>query len=551
MLVYANHLSFQGADAENAIFKGVGGWLKEQLEYGLHPDQIRKEGEFNGTRNYVRPDGSRGSVKSWLRILATAEEDPELYAWVLKFPDDVVSGRQWIVEVGVKSFNGVFDVSCVVKTDEHSTLVKSPVTASQPRMIRYIVNNIKQAKNADFAATVPGTSLKTVGPDRDSYRALLAEIERPGRDFPIVLVSPTREGEYLLNALDLQEKLVGLAQVVQVARDFNSYEMSEVLGEARSAWGGSVNIQFMPSLTGQARGRYFLADAICGWGPTQHERIAQILAWVTNNTNIPRMRNHVRPEGVMQLEMRRRMQAARAGRAQMDAAQLRDVLDQAAQKAAEQAKYFDELVDENAQLESNLSELKDEIEDVRDDLAKRDYTIQTLKDQLDRAGSGQGPGISGEDLLKMACRTEPLLPIECLELIEKVYGDRCIILESAKDSAHEMTRFVNGDTLIDLLRLLVTEYRDRLMDGGDNEARKVFGKNDYAAKESETVMGNKAMRRQRTFIYRGEEIEMFRHLKIGVDDDVTRTIRVHFHWDSERQKMIVGYCGKHLSISSR
>ena len=86
------------------------------------------------------------------------------------------------------------------------------------------------------------------------------------------------------------------------------------------------------------------------------------------------------------------------------------------------------------------------------------------------------------------------------------------------------------------------------MAGGDIQARTVFGKNEYAAKESETVMANKAMKRQRTFTYEGQDVEMFRHLKIGVDDDVTRTIRVHFHWDSEKQKIVIGYCGKHLLL---
>ena len=89
------------------------------------------------------------------------------------------------------------------------------------------------------------------------------------------------------------------------------------------------------------------------------------------------------------------------------------------------------------------------------------------------------------------------------------------------------------------------------MEGGDNQARTVFGKSEYAAKESETVMGSKAMRRERTFEYEGEQVEMFRHLKIGVDDDATRTIRVHFHWDSDREKIVIGYCGEHLSVSGR
>ena len=108
-------------------------------------------------------------------------------------------GRQWIVEVGVKTQGDRLDLSCVVKTDEYSTLVASPVIASQPRLIRYIVSNIQNAKETTVDTTVPGVEIRSVGEDRDSYLALLAEIERPGRKGPIVLVSPTKQGEYLLD----------------------------------------------------------------------------------------------------------------------------------------------------------------------------------------------------------------------------------------------------------------------------------------------------------------------------------------------------------------
>ena len=349
MLVYANYLSLQGSDAEDAVFKAIGGWLKEQLSFGLHPDQLRKDGEFNGTR---------GDVRSWLRVLTTAEEEPKLYSWVLKFSDAEVRGRQWIVEVGVKTQGEYLDLSCVVKTDEHSTLVASPVTASQPRLIRYVVSNIQHIEGAGFAASVPGVEVKTVGEDTDSYHGLLAEIERHGREGPIVIVSPTKDGEYLLHPADLQQKLIGLAQVVKVSLDFNSFDMSEVLGKSQSAWGGAINILYMPTATGHIPGRYFLSDAITAWGDTQYARISQVLALVTNNTNIARLRKHIRPEGVMQLSLRRRMQAARAKSDEMSAAQLRTALDEAAKQAAEQAKYFDELVEENSQLETSVSAFK-------------------------------------------------------------------------------------------------------------------------------------------------------------------------------------------------
>src|SRR5579863_11968 len=154
MLVYANHMSFQGGDAEEAIFRAIGGWLREQLGFGLHPDQLKKEGEYNGYR---------GDMRSWLRIYATSEEKPELYAWVLKNPDETVRGRQWITELGLKSYRGTLELSCIVKTEEQSTLVASHVVASQPRVIRYIVSNVEQANDARFNASVSGVSVKSVG----------------------------------------------------------------------------------------------------------------------------------------------------------------------------------------------------------------------------------------------------------------------------------------------------------------------------------------------------------------------------------------------------
>jgi len=45
-------------------------------------------------------------------------------------------------------------------------------------------------------------------------------------------------------------------------------------------------------------------------------------------------------------------------------------------------------------------------------------------------------------------------------------------------------------------------------------------------------------------------VEMFRHLKIGIADDPTQTIRVHFHWDATRRKIVIGHCGEHLPVAS-
>ena len=432
MLVYANHLRVQGADAELAVFRAIGGWLKEQLGFGFHPDQLKQDGEYNGRR---------GENRSRLRIHECYDGDPALCAWVLKHADESVHGRQWIVEVGFKKFAGTMEVSCVVKTDERSALVSSPVSASQPRVIRYIANNVLDAKDADFTDAEPGEILRTVGHDLDSYPAFLAEVERPDRDGAIVLVSATHQGEYLINPPELQRTLIGLAQVVQVLPESNSYEMREILSQLRSAWGGALNVLPIPSSSGIVRPRYFLRDEIRGWGE-EPQRISQVLAHVTANTNIPRLQMHVRPEGVIQLSMRRRMEKARATSTQMTVAQLRQELDEASKREIEYEHYFEETVEHIAGLEAELSRYKDDLEETQGKLRKNEYQLKSFKTQL--GATGNGDAFNPEVLLELATRREEPSPVDCIKIIEDLYGDRCTVLDSSWNSARKTTHFIHS-----------------------------------------------------------------------------------------------------------
>ena len=235
----------------------------------------------------------------------------------------------------------------------------------------------------------------------------------------------------------------------------------------------------------------------------------------------------------------------------MDASQLREEIDKASRLLAEQAEWISTLEDGNTDLESELSETRTRLGHERENLKNQNFVIQSLKNQLENAGGGRTSTLDAEVLLNLTCSPDSPTPLECIQVIESLYGDKCVVLESAKDSARDMYHFGHGRRLLDMLRRMVTEYRRKLIDGGDNDARKVFGNNEYAAKESETVMGNQVLRRLRTFEYDGRHVEMFRHLKIGIEANVAKTIRVHFHWDAEREKIVIGYCGEHFPISSR
>lgn len=541
MLVYANRLRLHGAEAELVAFRAIGVWLKEQLGFGLHPDQLRRKGEYRGRR---------GKRNSRLRIFSCYEGEPALCAWVLKHGDTEVRGRQWTVEVGVKKSAGVLEVSCVVKTDERSTLVSSPVSASQPRVIRYIFSSVASNRwDAAFADAVPGQIFRPVGQDRDSYRGLLYEVERPDRDAAIVLVSPTREGEYPIDPTALQRTLIGLAHVVHVLPGSDTWEMEEVVGRRWSAWDGAVNVLSIPSPSGSVWSRLFLLDEIRDWGEGP-QRISQVLAWVTGKTNLARLREHVRPDGVRLLATHRRMEELRATALNMKEAVLRRALIEASREAEEeQERLFEGFAEENESLEDELSRFKDDLRDTRDELRSKNFELNALKDQLSALGTDTSVEFDPDPLLELIARKGPPSSAECLDIIERYHGDKCIVLESARVSARK-SRFMNGGKLLDLLVRLMNGYRTGLLAGGDSKAREVFGRGEYAAKESESVMANPDLRRYRTFEYDGAQVEMFRHLKSGIADDSTQTIRVHFHWDGVRRKVVIGHCGEHLPVPS-
>lgn len=326
--------------------------------------------------------------------------------------------------------------------------------------------------------------------------------------------------------------------------------MECILGRRWSSWDGAINILNAPNRSGLVRSQYFLKDQIINWGSNQHHRTAEILAWVTNSTNLSQFHQRIRSEGVMQRAIQLRLKTLQDKSSQMGESELRKKIEIITKDQIEQTKIQEMFENENSRLEAENEEIRADIEKCNSKIIELDHAKVALQNALQNSRPGTSTNVDIRQILNLACRVDEPEPRECLDAIELVYGDVCTVLESAKDSAENLNNFAYGRKLLDMLKRLVTEYRDQLIKGGDCSARDVFGKNEFSAKESETVMKNGKMRKIRTFCYEGEEIEMFRHLKIGKEDNTEKTIRVHFHWDAEKQKIIIGYCGKHLPITS-
>lgn len=141
---------------------------------------------------------------------------------------------------------------------------------------------------------------------------------------------------------------------------------------------------------------------------------------------------------------------------------------------------------------------------------------------------------------------ERLTPTACLRLLELLYGERVVVLDTAYTSADRSSDFRHSGKLFDLMRTLATGYWDALAAGkGDGAAMKAFSSNTFSPNESETTRGNKRAIKERSFTYKGETLVMWRHLKIGAAETLAETIRVHFEWMPAEKKIVVGWCGEH------
>jgi len=532
MLIYANQLHLHGNDSEDILIGAITRWLKKQTGIQFDQSQLISSGKY---------DGRRGKIDSTLTIFGCYDNDPPLCSWILRHPDDEIEGRIWSVEISVRKLLDKIEISCVVRKNEHSAWESNPVSASQPRLFREIISDIDKAKvDVSIAKSTPGyQGVRPIGRGKDDFRGFLFEIEHKERFAPIVIVSSTEEKKYLVYPKTLQETLIGLAEVFKVNPQTNRNLMEQELGKDYTVSDGAICVVSPPrSNDGDVSSKIFDKEMILGWGG-KRDRTSKILAWVTAQTNIRKLRNHIQPAYVQNCIFTNSIQGHISDLSEQHTSKINEM---ARQYEEDREVFFDDLVNEKEQLDMQLQQKDSELWKCKSQIEALEHDLSSAKkNQLDIDECDQLLGIVFD------YEYNPN-PQECLTFIEKFYSDRCTILSAANKSAQCMEHFELGRKLLKLLNKLVTEYRDILIEKGDSEARKVFGGNVFASKESDPVMKNPKLRSYREFDYEGEKVQMFSHVKIGIRNDVNKTIRIHFYWDNQCQKIIIGHCGKHLPL---
>ncbi|MCA9628995.1 MAG: hypothetical protein KC766_15050, partial [Myxococcales bacterium] len=383
------------------------------------------------------------------------------------------------------------------------------------------------------------------------------------RATPYVVISPRKsDGEFVVDPTTMAQRLATQAVIARLDRDatWEFTEAFEACGYERQlgvCFDGAVRL-YHPGLdpSHSPREHYlWLPDRIRTFGADITETLAgEIAERVTWRSIPPRFfaiiddfdRTHSRL--VAEELLRRKSDDSHDAQAKVASletlvSELRGQL----QQAQDERSLWE---DEASSLEGKVADWRNllEVAEQERDEAARDRTIAQARIA---ALEARAAGLTERQLTALRgklARNEIGSLTYALVLLETVFPERVTVLTSAWRSAEEAQEFKKPDKAWGLMLQLVTDYWEAIQKGGGSAAKDVFTDATYGARESETVEGRDGARKRRTFEYDGSQVTMWEHLKIGVKDSVAETWRLHFCFDSDRKKIIIGHCGKHLDF---
>ena len=503
---------------ETALYKCLD-WLKSTAGVDL-PSEAISGGGFEFAANEAKAN-----------ISASRLDDASGQVWAAKvrFTGDMSAPREWVTDLFVETRVGDltrFGAQLVC----HHNPTDDRFEHSRPRIIREIIGS--------HSAEADGVPIENAFSDvpEEEVEDFARLMMRPDRRLPIILASVDEADGAQIDLERLARRVSGTAHLRKM-RTEASYELSRQVGKRFSAYNGAIRL-FLPSM--DARNEDHLRHPIwfapnSGWNPRAANQIA----------------TRVLPLGFRDSEggtrfWRLGLLRQAASRAAADAvgqdgneklaAEL-EALRAELKNAKEEAETAESLMNEQAELAA----------DSEAEVARLEQDNFALRERIRgmEAGQSVAPLSLNKDDIRSLADGDPSLETT-LNIIAGVFQNRIVVLPNAIESARDSAIFKHKRKAFDLLWALATDYHQALHNGSsDQDARQYLGSG-YAAKEKETL--SKAGRERRTFEYRGQQIEMMRHLKIGVADNKAETLRVHFEWFADESKIVIGHCGAHLDF---
>lgn len=442
------------------------------------------------------------------------------------FPDETDTGLRWILGATMARNGPKLEASVAIRIVSTQPIAKPlSYVLKRPTLVDAIIQNFSCSIGK---SPIP---LKPIEIDRDKVSLFVDDtLCSPDRWLPVVVVSPEQGiRDYLVDPNELQQTLLGHAQVVALKDQYASRAWTEALTvKELSCYLGAARL-YWPGFTRRSKPAdhpLYMGDSI-RWHTEQQQPLAQHLFRTLVAVSGFRFSNPP---------------VARLVREAMDAdKRLRfDILLKNAKAHEESGQILQELERAWDQIKQLLQE-KDE---ARNQIAELTRELEAQKEAWQGYRGGQRSQTPQQD--SSSSRGAIRTVADAVERATNEFTQTLVFLPNAMESARESPYrwpdkvYALFEALDELTRMWQTRGS---IGSGWHEALKPKGF-EYSEFISPTARGKYGS--EYTFRYDGQQIMCEHHVTIGARSADT-CISVHWYRDEPRKRLVIGWCGKHLS----
>lgn len=464
------------------------------------------DGCFFESRAY---QGDRG--QAWGLRTTMPDEEPEI-SWVtettlFRTPEDAI----WF--------------SCTLAVGRQGDTL-SPVfrPANAPGIVRTVL------------AKTPGRGVLPLGAapircsheDRD-VELFLQLLESKDRKHPVVFVASDRYGKTLVDPKKLATLLAGLSYVIVAADDKVPRKLSDHLADSHNCYNSGVRL-YWPGFTRKChpldhplwtRPKILqLNDRNpASLGVTILNRIASVSAFVTSPTLVSWQR-------LLELQRAEAIRRAKDNNQQGEMLELFEA--------------------ENTDLHAQIAQLQMEI-------AERAKDVNRFRTQAEnyRTALEAGEGNAAEQTLVENIQSVS----DALDVISREHPDRLVFAWNSK-SETDTSPYEDAPSVLKALRWLATTYHGARSGGNEQSTdlrhsiRESVEGWTFEPHQNKGTMKHPKLKEWYHTTHGGKSFSLPSHLRCGSTKDARHCIRIAFNWDTDSQKVILGYLGQHQENSA-
>lgn len=533
--------------AANKLYQAqrvIGEWVKAHERKRFARLKRDKTSSFLIDRNFTHRAHYK-SKYSWYKTDYCLDEDSTAWAIQYTHRDNKIRDVFWVSDIGLRAFNEsgrlVVNVQISYKVSTEHALTGEPYepSVSIPWCVEALLESFKGSRFFSGEQDVTeGIGRAITINDVDQASRIISYVESEDRKLAVVLLhGETKDTHEEANYLS--KNLFGKALVYIVPY---KVEIKKVLARFRLEFNECL---FVPNFRVHKdlgrKLRYFVTNQ------KALEKTHQILLHSWLGYHPINERGAVSDVENVQLLIRRRKFFKLAE------------LIQKSVPAAEYEKMKTQLKDMSGLFELSEAEKKEleekagQLEDRVGELEIQNLDLQIKKDELEDKHAAEVYNIKAtqESFMRKSAENECVLPREypgsfaALKAFAPFYK-HLAFAEKAWDPALAYRNFKDFEIAWKMLHDLDQKLWEIVfVKRGDIEhefeSSTVF---EYAKGEGAQTTNNARLVQMRRFEFEGKQYEMWPHLKYG--NKPGKQLRIHFAFDNDRQRIIVGYIGEHM-----